>query len=202
MRSLLLTVGRALRWHRRLVAAACAALAVYAILIVLTTRDGDTAVVAAARPVAGGQVVAAADVTTLRLPAAAVPEGAFTEPSEVIGQAVAAPVPVRGVFTRAGLLTGGSLVGPGRVALPVVFDGSSPQGLLRVGDRIDLLGVGGSGRVEVVAADVRVAALPEIEAGGLFSGGGSRAALVDLTPAEAATVTAAATASSLNFALR
>lgn len=201
MPAFLTTIARALRWHRRLVAAACAAVAVYAILTVVTTPEGDTRVVVAARGIAGGSVVQAADLTTLLLPARAVPEGALTAAAEVVGQTVVAPVPARAVVTASDLVSGGAVVGAGRVALPVTFEASAPVGVLRAGDLIDLLGVGDAGGGQVVAEKVRVAALPETAAGP-FGGGGGQVVLVDLTSEQAATVTAAARRSPLAFALR
>lgn len=202
MPGFLTTIARALRWHRRLVAAACAAVAVYAILTVLTAPEGDVRVVAAARGIAGGSVLEAADVTTVLLPAGAVPEGAARAPADVVGETLVAPVPARGVLTASDLVSGGAVVGTGRVALPVAFDASAPVGVLRIGDTIDLLGVGESGAGQVVVEKVRVAALPQAAGGGPFGGGGEPVVLVDLSPEQAAAVTSAARRSPLAFALR
>ncbi len=201
MPALLTTIARALRWHRRLVAAACAAVAVYAVLTLVSAPEGDTRVVIAARGIAGGSTVEAADVTTLLLPARAVPDGALATASQALGKTVVAPVPARGVLTTSDLVSAGAVVEEGRVALPVSFDPSAPVGLLRTGDTIDLIGTGDGGG-QVVAEKVRVAALPDTATGGLLGGGGGPVVLVDLTPEQAATVTAAARRSPLAFALR
>jgi len=198
--NLLSPLRRALRWHRRLFAAVFAALAVYCVLAVLTGRDDTTVVVAAARPIAGGAVVSAADLTTLRLPSAAVPDGALTKLAAAQGQTVVAPVPARGVLTEATLSSSGQLVAAGRLALPVTLDASAPIGLLRVGDRIDLLGTAGSGRVEVLAQDARVVAIPAAESGGPL-GGVAPVVLVDLSRDEATRVVGAAAGSPIGFAL-
>lgn len=198
---ILASLRRALRWHRRLFAAVFAALAVYCILTVLTTADEETSVVAAARPIPGGNVIGAADLTTLRLPTDAVPEGALTSPDQALGRTVVAPIPGRGVLTASSLASAGNLVAPGRLALPVNLEESAPVSLLRVGDRIDLLGLGGSGTVEVLAQGVRVVAIPTTDAGGLLAAR-ARVLLVDLSHAEAARVVAATAGSPLMFALR
>lgn len=195
--NLLDPLRRALRWHRRLVAAVFAGLAAYCMLAILTQRDDTTLVVVAARPIAGGQTVGAADLAILELPRAAVPEGAFTTVDQAVGQTVVVQLPPRAVLTASSLATGGTLVASGRLALPVALVESSPLNLLRVGDRIDLLGTGGSGSTEVLASRVRVVAIPEVDAGML--GGGSPVVLVDVSREEAARLVA--TGSPLSFAL-
>lgn len=195
--NLLDPLRRALRWHRRLVAAVFAGLAAYCMLAILTQRDDTTPVVVAARPIAGGQTVGATDLAILELPRAAVPEGAFTSVDQAVGQTVVVQLPPRAVLTASSLATGGTLVASGRLALPVALVESSPLNLLRVGDRIDLLGTGGSGSTEVLASRVRVVAIPEVDAGML--GGGSPVVLVDVSREEAARLVA--TGSPLSFAL-
>lgn len=187
---------RALRWHRRLLAAALAGLAVYFALVALTGRDDTTRVVVAVHTIETGRTTSAGDLTTLELPRDAVPEGAFTGIDEAIGQTVIAQVPARAVLTASSFTTGNNLVAPGRVALPVGLPGSAPVDLIRVGDRIDLLGPGGSGAIEVLVSGVRVIAIPSGDAG-LFDGGSS-VILVDVTRAEATRLVAAG--SPLSFA--
>lgn len=191
---------RALRWHRRLFAAVFAAVAVYCVLAVLTAREDTVTVVAAAAPIPGGSTLATADLTTLRLPTDAVPEGALTSSQEAIGRTVVAPVPARGVLTASSLSSSGGLVGPGRLALPVTLDGTAPIGLLAVGDRIDLLGADGSGAITVLASGARVVAIPSADAGGLL-GNGAPVILVDVSREEATRVVGAAGGSPLGFAL-
>lgn len=188
---------RALRWHRRLLAALLAGLAVYFALATLTERNDTTRVVVAVHTIASGRTVGAGDLTTLDLPRYAVPEGAFTEIDEVIGRTLISPAPARAVLTASALVSGGNLVAPGRVALPVGVSDSAHLSLLRVGDRIDLLGAGPSGAIEVLVSGVRVIALPEAEAG-LF-GSGSPVILVDVSRTEATRLVAAG--SPLSFAL-
>lgn len=195
--NLLNSLRRALRWHRRLLAAALAGLAVYFALAALTERDDTTRVVVAARTIASGATMSADDLTTLELPRSAVPEGALTEVDQAIGQIVISQLPARAVLTASALAGSGSLVAPGRVALPVGLSDSAPLGLVRVGDRIDLLGAGDSGAVEVLVSGTRVVAIPSGDAGLL--GGGPPLLLVDVSRAEAARLVAAG--SSLSFAL-
>lgn len=197
MTKLLDSVRRALRWHRRLLAAALAGLAVYAALTALTEQEDTVRVLVAAHTIEGGRTVEADDLTLLELPRAVVPEGAFTAPGDAIGQAVVARVPARAVLTASALAGSHSLVAPGRVALPVRLSDSAPLSLVRTGDRVDLLGPGDAGAIEVLASGVRVIAIPEPDTGLL--GGGSPAILVDVDRGEAARLVAAG--SPLTFAL-
>lgn len=191
------SLRRAVRWHRRLLAAVFAGLAVYCVLAVVTVRDDTVTVLAVATALPGGQPLTTRDLTPLQLPAAAVPDGALTSADQAVGRALVARLPARAVLTADSLASGDSLVEPGRVALPVSLADSALLGLLRVGDRIDLLGTGQSGTVEVLASAVRVAALPKIDAGLL--GGQASAVLVDVTREEAARLVSAG--SPLSFAL-
>ena len=195
--NLLSSLRRALRWHRRLLAAVLTGLAVYFMLAALTERDDTTRVVVAAHTIASGRTVGAHDLTTLDLPRFAVPEGAFTDVEQAIGQAVISQVPARAVLTAAALAGSGELVAPGRVALPVGLSDSAPLALVQVGDRIDLLGPGPSGSIEVLVSGTRVIAIPPADTGLL--GGGSPMILVDVSREEATRLVAAG--SPLSFAL-
>lgn len=195
-------IRRALRWHRRTFAAIFAAVAVLAGLEAASASRGDTVVVVAARPIAGGQRIAAADLTELRLAADAVPDGALTSPSDAVDRTAISAIPRRGVLAATSLVTGGSLVASGRVALPVRVDENAPIELLAVGDRIDLMGPGASGSLEVVVRDARVVALPTSGSSGMLSAGPGRVLLVDLSPTDATRVASAAAISTLSFALR
>lgn len=196
------SIRRSLRWHRRTFAASFAALAVFAGLEAATASRGDSVVVVAARPIAGGQRIAAADLTELRLPSEAVPEGALTTAAEAMDRTAISAIPRRGVLAATSLVTGGSLVASGRVALPVRVDENAPIELLAVGDRIDLMGTGSSGSLEVVVRDTRVVALPTSGSSGMLSASPGRVLLVDLSPTDATRVAAAAVVSTLSFALR
>lgn len=188
---------RALRWHRRLLAALLAGLAAYLVLTELTDRGDTTRVVVAARTIDGGRTIGARDLTTLELPRAAVPEGAITDAGEALGRAVLLQVPARAALTASALAGSESLVAPGRVALPLTLAESAPVALVGPGDRIDVLGPGPSGVVEVLASEVRVIAIPELDTGLL--GGGAPVLLVDVDRRQAAVLVAAG--SPLSFAL-
>ena len=198
------SLRRAFRWHRRAFAALFAAVAVLAALSSLSARQSSgTDVLVAARTIAGGSPVVTADLKLERLPASGVPEGAITDPELVVGRTVVAEVPARRVLTGSDLLSAGGLAGPGLVALPVRFGESATVALLEVGSRIDILGpTAGAEAYGVVAASVRVVAIPKGGETGLLSGAQAELVLVEVTSAQAAAIAASASVSPLSFALR
>jgi Flp pilus assembly protein CpaB len=157
----------------------------------------------ALRDLDGGSVVEPAALQVVRVPPGVVPAGAFTDPTGPAGRTVVVDVPARAVLTSAVLLDSAARAGPGRVALPVRFGEAAAVALLDVGSRIDVLGPDASGAgYGVVAADVRVLALPRAGEDGLLTGSGSSLVLLEVTAAQAAAVTAAGSVSAVGFALR
>lgn len=151
--------------RRRIIAALCAAAAVVAALHDLRPAPPRTqAVVVAARDLAAGIALTSGDVHTMRLPVGARPAGSLAI-REAVGRVLAAPVRQGEPITDVRLL-GQSLTAsyPGRVVVPVRLPDAGMVGLLRVGDRIDLVAAdpqgGGAG---IVAADLAVVALPAVE---------------------------------------
>lgn len=116
-------------------------------------------VTAAARDLPAGTILHRADLTTLRLPVDAVPDGVV---ADGVGEVLAAPV-------RAGEpLTDVRLVGealadahPDLAALPVRLPDAGQASLLAPGDRIDLLATDPqAGGTRLVAGDALVLAVP------------------------------------------
>jgi Flp pilus assembly protein CpaB len=151
--------------------------------------------------VAPGAELSAADLALARAPTHLVPEGALTAVADAVGRSSVVPLPRGGILTGPALLTPSGLVAEGNLALPVQFADSAPLGLLRVGDRIDLLGAGTDGATHVVAERALVLALPTPDDAG-WAGTDDASVLVELTPQQAAAVVEAATVSEVNFALR
>jgi Flp pilus assembly protein CpaB len=193
-----------LRWHRRWFAALFAALAILAVLNALPSMEASgISTVVAARSIPGGTRVVADDLRTVRLPAAMVPDGAFTDPGAVVGHTVLIRVTERSVLTPANLLESDALVASGKVALPVRFTEAAALSLLRVGAHIDVLGALANGAdYGVVAADVRVVAIPAASDGGVLGGSQSGLVLVEVDSAQAAAIAASASVSAVGFALR
>ena len=194
---------RAVLRHRALLAAGLAAGSVAAALSALTPAPPPTvAVVVAAHDLAGGAPLGAADLRVRRLPAALLPVGALPSGAAAAGRVLAAPVRAGEVLTDVRLV-GPALVDGGLVAAPVRIADAAEVGLLRVGDRVDVLAAPTSGGAEptavAAATDVRVLALPTPPERDLVDG-----ALVVLatSPAVAADLATAAVHARLSLVLR
>ena len=157
--------------HRRLLAAACAFLAVL-LLVAALRRPGDVQVVpVAAADLASGQVIGPGDVGTAAIPRSAVPDRAL-DADELVGRRVGGAMRSGEVFTDARVLATGPADGlaTGTVISTLrLADGTSAQGL-RVGDRVDVLAVAtdqeDGPRAHVVAEAAAVAALPSPDESG------------------------------------
>jgi Flp pilus assembly protein CpaB len=200
-------VRRAIGWHRRLLAAALAALAVTLAISAARPEPAPTvAVLVAAHDIAAGVVVVADDVRAVQRPADTLPVGALTAPASAVDRTVAVPVRSGEVLTDV-RFTGGDLLagfGPDVVAAPVrVLDGGIVE-LLRPGDRIDVLATavsnGVAGPTRVVAADVPVVAIPDGGGTDSYSQGGL--VLVATTEDQARLLAAAAVDSQLSIVVR
>lgn len=149
--------------RRRTLAAVLLCLAAGAAVHELTPPSAAMAPVAvAARDLAGGATVSGGDLRVYRLPADAVPQGASSDPSRLVGQRLAGPVRGGEAITDAGLVGPGLLAGTaqGTAAVPVrVADPASLQ-LLRPGQLVDVMlaadAGGGPGTGTTLAAQVPV----------------------------------------------
>ncbi|HEY5978835.1 MAG TPA: SAF domain-containing protein [Microlunatus sp.] len=192
---------RAVRRHRRTLAILATLAAVLAGLTALAPPRPDTvAVVTAEHGLIGGTTIRPEDLTRTELPPRAVPDGAWTDPAEVVGRTLAGPVPAGQVLTATALLRhratgGGTVVAP----LPVADDRVSA--LLEAGDLVDVLAADGqTGKTRVVASAIRVVsgAIPAAD-DGPGSGG---LVLVEVAPATATDLAAASSTSVLSVVWR
>ena len=168
--------------------------------------EGPTTVdvVVAARDLPAGAVLAPADLTVGRFPPETVPDGVAGATDEVAGRPLAGPL-------RAGEpVTDVRLVGPGltaalpvgRVAAPVRLADLAVAGLVHPGDRVDVLATApGATDAEVVAAGALV--LAPVGAGGDqdASEPGTGLLLLELDPATAGRLAAAAVSDTLTVTL-
>ncbi|MCA0294667.1 MAG: SAF domain-containing protein [Actinobacteria bacterium] len=200
---LLNSLRRAARWHRRGLAALLVAIAVLAGLNALSARTGaDSRVVVAERTIPAGSTVSASDLSLAAVPSSVVAEGALTDLAQAIGHITVVEVPARQVVTGTLLLGDEGGVGPGLVGLPVSFGTSGAVSLLQVGSRIDILGPDPTGSAYgVVAANVRVAALPSVDDAGVLANSTSRLVVLEVSSAQAAAIAASMSVSSLSFAV-
>jgi pilus assembly protein CpaB len=127
-------------------------------------------VVVAARDLAAGTELAAADLRIVSMPAAVVPSGSSSRAAGLIGRVAA------GAIRRGEALTDARVVGPGltaglgpgeSAAVPVRIADPDAVALVRVGDRVDVLGTpvapdgtqATAGETVTVASTVRVLAV-------------------------------------------
>lgn len=163
------SLRRAVLRRRRLLAATLVALAVGAGLRAVAAPPPATVEVSvAAADLPAGTVLSAEDLQPLSLPPDAYPASAEASP---VGRTLAAPL------RRGEPVTDVRLVGPDLtegldvVALPVRLPDAGAVGLLRVGDRLDLLGADPrGGGATTLAAGARVLALPGLGTEGAATG--------------------------------
>lgn len=190
---------RALRRRRRTLAVLATLAAVLTGLAALAPpRPTTVEVVTAARTLAGGAELSAADLERTGLPPTAVPEGAWTDPAEVVGKVLAGPVPAGQVLTRSALLryrsAGTEVVAPLRLADSLV------AALVETGDVVDVLAADQqSGKSAVVAANIRVVSAVGGEDGDPGAGG---LVLVEVDRETANALAAAATTAVLSIVWR
>lgn len=195
---------RLLLSHRRILAAALTALALVAVLRTVAPAPPQTVdLTVAAHDLAAGTPLAAADLTTIAVPAALVPDGVRTDPE---GATLAAPLRRGEPVTDARLVGPALSTEPGLVAVPIRLPDAGMAGLLEPGDRIDLLAVdpsaaGPSGAARV-ASGVLVLAVPREDArgSGVPSGLQGRLVVVGVAGELVESVTSSAVRSFLTFA--
>lgn len=184
--STLRPVRRAVLARRRLLAAALTAVAVAAgVHAVAAPPPAEVSVLVAARDLPAGTVLAPGDLTSAGFDPGSVPAGLALDAA---GRTLAAPLrtgePVTDVRLVGPALTEGY---PGLAAVPVRLPDAGMAGLLRVGDRIDLVAADPQGGgASVVASDVPVLAIPDAEPEVGASGLAGRLIVVGAPPAEVA----------------
>jgi pilus assembly protein CpaB len=172
-------LARAASWHRRKLAVVAAVAAV--LIGISAARPPDPPsldVVRATHEISAGTVVSFDDVRLDRVPRAAVPDAPLTGLDAVVGRTSTGAVAAGQVLTQLDLGTPHA-TRPGAVVAPLRLADAEIAGLLRVGDRVDVIAVGSSGgKAEVMARDVLVVGLPQPNANGGLAGGDASGPLV------------------------
>lgn len=204
MQSFFDSLLRAFRRYRRWFAAVFAVAGVAAALSVVSSAgSGGQPTVVAAHSITGGAVLSASDLRVVRVPPEARPEGAFSEISAAVGRQTLRDVSARDLLQESDLLDGELNSSPGMVKLPVHFSDSSAVSLLQAGQHIDIFGPDGSSDgFRLVASDITVLTVPHNESAGPLSSGGAELVVIEVNPEQAASISAAASITSLSFALR
>jgi pilus assembly protein CpaB len=132
-------------WPRRVLALTCLLLA---LLSAVHSRDATaktgpatTAVLVAARALAVGTSLSAADVRIARWPPLLRPATALERPLDAIGRRLASPLAAGDAVTQQRLVGGDLAAGlpPGTVAAPITLANSAAANLIHAGDYVDLL---------------------------------------------------------------
>lgn len=191
---------RRARLHRRPLAALSVGAAVLVGLQATSPPPAPTvAVWAAARDLPSGSLLAAPDLTRVRLPPDAVPDRAVRDPRELLGRSLAAPLARGETVTDLRVLGEGLLRGyPGRAAVPLRVTDAATVALLRVGDRVSFVVADPDGRTPAgsLVEDVPVVAVPREQTGSFATGTPGRLVVVAV-PAERATEVAARAATGI-----
>jgi len=151
--------------HRRLLAALFAGLAVLTGVSAVRTSDDLTPVLVARHDLASGHVVTPGDLRTVGVPPASLPRHRLDRDAAV-GRRVAGPMREGEPLTDVRVVRPGSLAGYGADAvLTTVRVDPVEVASLATGDRVDVVAVdpGGESPAEIVARDVEIVTVPDVE---------------------------------------
>jgi Flp pilus assembly protein CpaB len=195
---------RSLTWHRRLLAAGLAAAGTaLAIDAASPAPPETTTVLVAASAVKGGTVLGSEHIEAAEIDPALVPDGALTR-DQAIARTLAGPMNPGEILTTTRVVGKDILSGWGAdvVAVPIRLIDASASGLLRHGDRIDIIAAraDGSERTDVIAESVPVLTVTTDESDTIGSGGDL--VVVAASANQASAIAAAITSGQLSYALR
>lgn len=165
--SLFQRIRRFVLWHRRSLAAIAAALCVLTVTSALAPASPAGApVVVALRSIPAGATITADDVTTRAVPPGLVPAQPLTSVDAAIGDTAAVALEAGTIVGRSFLLDAAP-VPAGMRLVPVRLPDADLARLLRTGDRVSVVAPDATGTIKIVAAGLRVAAIPRpAESGG------------------------------------
>lgn len=155
-----LSFRRAVSWHRRKLAVLAVLAAVLSGLVAATPEGPPTlTVVRAAADLAGGSRLNADDLEVTQVVGADAPEQSVSDPADLVGRTLAAPVPRGQVLTRLAVVS--ARASPGHVLAPLRLADAETAALLRAGDVVDVLAADPQAEQAFVAGrGVRVVTVP------------------------------------------
>ena len=187
--------------HRRPLAAVSAAGAALVALQVTSPPPPRTVGVwTASRDLTSGTVLGPADLTSTPFTPGSVPTHAVTDPRQVLGRTLAAPLSRGEPLTRLRTVSRGLLSGyPGTTAVPLRVTDADVVDLLRVGDRVSFVVADPDGRTPAgpLVDDVPVVAVPHSADNGLRSSTPGRLVVAAVPSSQASEVAARAATSIL-----
>jgi SAF domain-containing protein len=157
-------LARAASWHRRKLAVVAAIAAVLTgISAAAPAGPAMITAVKARTQLAGGTVVSASDISVERVAATDVPEGVVTDPDDLVGKTLAAPVAKNQMMTLLATTTARGVASPGQVIAPLRLADSAQAALLQPGDVVDIVAADSAAeQAAVIAASARVVTVPEV----------------------------------------
>ena len=200
----LLSLGRAVSWHRRKLAV-LAALAAVLTGLAAAAPDGPPtlSVVRATSELAGGTRLADADLELAHVVAADAPRGALTDPAAAVGQLLAAPVAEGQIITPAAFTTARAVTSRGRVVAPLRLADADLAALLRPGDQVDVIAADPqSAQADVVARAVRVVTVPRADSDESSQTTAGTLILIEVDPGTARVLARAAVSATLTVIWR
>lgn len=190
-------------WHRRWIGALLAAGSVLILAQSLAEPPATTPVVILTTAVKAGEPIEATDVTVADALPGTVPGSALTDVAGAVGQRAALALP-EGTPLQPSVLERGHQIEQGRAVVPIAVPDPQFRALLRPGDPVTLVMMGGEA-AEVLTREARVSALPQEEGGGgMFASASSSSdglVLVDVPVEQAPTVAALGQSGQLSIIL-
>jgi pilus assembly protein CpaB len=195
-------LARAASWHRRKLAVVAAVATVLTGLSAAAPEGpATTTVVKVKSQLPAGMLLSASDLVLDRVIASDVPEGVLTDPNELVGKTLAAPVAQNQMMTLLNVISARTSVRPGHVIAPLRLGDAALTALLRPGDVVDVVAADpeGGDPATVVASNVRVVTVPEAPNDRASPGPDGGLVLIDVDSRTAAIVAQAAASATLSI---
>jgi pilus assembly protein CpaB len=194
-------LARAASWHRRKLAVVAAIASVLTGLSAVAPEGPATITVVKAKSrLPGGMILSVSDLVLDRVVASDVPEGVLTDPNELVGKTLAAPVAQNQMMTLLTTTAGRTSVPTGHVIAPLRLGDAALTALLRPGDLVEVVAADPDGGepATVVASNVRVVTVPEAPNDRAGPGPDGGLVLIDVDSRTAAMVAQAAASATLS----
>lgn len=186
-------------WARATTVRRIAAGLLAAMALVLFARDAAATdhvrVVVAARDLAPGRQLDAADLTVAEYAPTTVPDGALQNPDDALSHTVAGPIragePLTDVRLLSSRLAEAATAAPDARIVPIRLTDGALTDLLRAGDTVDVLAVGEGDNERVARVLASKAVVVLVSADDTRQRGSERVVLVAMSPEDATTVAGA-----------
>ena len=160
-------------------------------------------VVKARSQLSAGTVLSTSDLVRDRAPASEVPEGVFTDPLELVGKTLAAPVAENQMMTPLATIDPRTSVSQGHVIAPLRLADPALVALMRPGDLVDVIAADAqAGQAAVVAAGARVVTVPQVAQEDIGPSSDGALVLIDVDARTASVVAQAAASATLTIIWR